>query len=144
MPSPTSSHPQETLHCVLRYEQYPISMTFQHISGEYFLLYIRWFSTEAWTGPDHFESGTDMVTKAEFRLGEDGQVKEMGVFVEPEMGEHKIWFRKARTANSDGSWQYYTAGPSAFRAKSSHGVSGAGGQRKLFSRMGQGMAPLFA
>lgn len=143
-PSSKSPRPQETLHCVLQYEQYPITMTFQHMSGEFFLLYIRWFSTEARIRPDDFEIGTDMVTKAEFRLGEDGQVKDMGLLVEPEMGEDKIWFKKDGAENSDRSGQCYRADSSAFGAKSSQGVSGAGRQRRLFSRMGQRMAPLFA
>ena len=34
------------------------------------------------------------MTKAEFRRGDDGTVKEMGALLEPMMGEEKIWFRK--------------------------------------------------
>lgn len=35
-----------------------------------------------------------MVSKAEFRLNEAGEVAELGVLVEPEMGDAKIWFSK--------------------------------------------------
>ena len=113
-------------------------MTFQHISGEYFLIFVRWFSTEARNEPDDLEPGTDGITKAEFRLGEDGHVKEMGVLLEPEMGGDKIWFKKAGPENR------YTADSSADRRKSSHGASSTREQRRLFSSSGQTMAPLFA
>ena len=43
--SPISSDPssllQSILHSVFQYEQYPISLSFQHISSEYFLVYVR-------------------------------------------------------------------------------------------------------
>ena len=53
----------------------------------------------------------------------------MGLLVEPEMEEAKIWFKKAGTANNDESGQYYTADSSAFRAKSSQGVSGKSAEK---------------
>ncbi len=36
----------------------------------------------------------DLVKKAEIRLGEDGKVKELGVQLEEEMGDDKIWFTR--------------------------------------------------
>ena len=37
---------------------------------------------------------TDHVSKAEFRIGEDGDVAAFGIIMEPEMDQAKIWFRK--------------------------------------------------
>ena len=36
----------------------------------------------------------DQVSKAEFRLSQDGKVKELGLGLEEEMGDEKIWFTK--------------------------------------------------
>lgn len=36
----------------------------------------------------------DSVSKAEFRLGQDGKVKELGLQLDAEMGDEKIWFTK--------------------------------------------------
>lgn len=142
--SHTAPKPQETLHCLLQYEQYPVSIFFQHVSGEYFMVYVRDFSTEAQIAPDDHELATDGLSKAEFRLGEDGQVKELGVLLEGEMGDAKIWFKKAGAENGDGYEKCFTAGSSAVKLESSEITSGTGGQRKLFSRSGKGLAPLFA
>lgn len=67
--------------------------SFQHISGEYFIV--------KGCFPDMPDEEIDMMDplhvlllKAEFRLGEDGEVKELGLGFEQEMGEEKIWFRK--------------------------------------------------
>lgn len=124
-------------------EQYPVSITFQHISSEYFLLYLRSYSTEPRSTTDDFEVATDGLSKAEFRLGEDGQVKEMGVVLEPAMWDAKIWFNKAEAENSDGYEKDFAAGSSAVRMESSQGANDAKGQRKLFSKFGPGLAPLF-
>ena len=121
-----------------------MSISFQHISGEYFLIYIRWFSTEARIAPDDFEPGIDGISKAEFRIGEDGQVKELGVLLEPEMGEGKIWFKKAGAKNGHEYEKHFKAGSSAVKTESKQGASGAGGTRRLFSRSGKVLAPLFA
>ena len=56
------------------------------------MIYIR-FSDEA-RQPGDYEPMRDSVTKAEFRLGQDGKVKELGLRLEEEMGEEKIWFTK--------------------------------------------------
>ena len=134
---------------MIHYGQYPISLSFQHISSEYFLLYVRWFSTSARsTTSSDFDIETDTVSKAEFRLGEDGQVEEMGVLLEPEMGGAKIWFRKEKSGakDSDGCKKCSTHSSSfTVGTQSSQGVNSAGGPSRLFSRIpGDGMAPLFA
>ena len=69
---------------------------------------------------------------------------ELGVLLEAEMGEAKIWFKKVGIENSDGYETYFKAGSSAVRTENNLGASGAGGQMKLFSRSGKGLAPLFA
>lgn len=143
-PSPTASKPQDTLHCLLHYEQWPISISFQHISGEYFLVYFRFYTTDARTAPDDYETATDGLSKAEFRLGEDGRVKELGVMLEGEMGGAKIWFKKEGTENGDGYEKISKASSSAVKTESHQGGSDAGGQRWLFSRPGKTLAPLFA
>ena len=108
------------------------------------MVYVRFFTAEAREAPDDYEITTDGLSKAEFQLGEDGQVKELGILLEPEMGEAKIWFKKAGAENGGGYEKCFTAGSSAVRAESSQGASGAGGQRRLFSRFGRSLAPLFA
>ena len=44
--------------------------------------------------PGDYEPTRDSISKAEFRLGEDGKVKEMGLQLEVEMSDDKIWFTK--------------------------------------------------
>ena len=107
------------------------------------MIFTRAFSTEPRTAPDDYEITTDYLSKAEFRLGEDGRVKELGIVLEPEMGEAKIWFKKAGAENGDGYQKHFTADSSAAKAEIDHSASSAGGQRKLFSRSGKRLAPLF-
>ena len=143
-PSKTGSIPQETLHCLLHYDQWPISISFQHISGEYFLAYFRFYTAEARNAPDDYETATDGLSKAEFRLGEDGKVKELGIMLEQEMGGAKIWFKKEGTENRDGYESIFEDGSSAIKTESYQGRGGARGQSTLFSRPGKALAPLFA
>lgn len=70
----------------------PISIQFTHISGENFVIYVR--SSEETRQPGDYEPMRDIVSKAEFRLGVDGKVKELGLLLEEEMGDEKIWFAK--------------------------------------------------
>ena len=124
------------------------------MSGEYFLIFIRWHSTEAHipssssSSSDDFILENDLLSKAEFRLGEDGQVKEMGVWLEAEMGDAKIWFRKAGAGDNDGyEAHFFTAESSTFKTAAADGRGASGGQHGqtvFFSRAGQGLAPLFA
>ena len=139
----TSSKPPKALHCLLQYEQYPISISFQHISGEYFAIYIRVYSTEGQTAPDDYETTTDDFSKAEFRIGEDGQVKELGVLLESEMGGAKIWFKKGGAENEGGCEKCFKAGSSGAKTASSWGASVAGEHRKLFFKPRKALAPLF-
>ncbi len=118
-------------------------MSFQHVSGEYFMIFTRAFSTEPQKAPDDYEITTDIFSKAEFRLGEDGRVKELGIVLEPVMGEAKIWFKKAGAENGDGYEKCFTGDSSAAKTDSDHSANSAGGQRKLFSRSGKHLAPLF-
>ena len=129
---------------MLQYEQYPISISFLHISGEHFLIYLRWFSTEGRLAPDDFEPATDGISKAEFRLGEDGQVKELGILLESEMGEAKIWFKKASAENGDEHEKPSNPCSSVVKTESEQGANAAEGQRRFFSKSGKLLAPLFA
>ena len=70
----------------------PTSIDFTHVSGENFIIHIR---TNGMTRkPDDHEPMRDSVSKAEFRLGQDGKVKKLGLGLEAEMGDEKIWFTK--------------------------------------------------
>lgn len=69
-----------------------MSVVLSHVSGEYFVAYVR--SEEETRPPGDYEPSRDSVLKAEFRLGENGGVKELGLLLEPEMGEDLIWYTK--------------------------------------------------
>lgn len=140
----SASKSQVYLHCSLQYEQSAISITFQHVSGEYFMIHIRLYTTEARRTPDDFEINTDGASKAEFRIGEDGAVKELGILLETEMGEAKIWFRKAGTGDHDEYKTDFDSGSLATQMGSRKGASGVEGQIKLFSGFGMRLAPLFS
>ena len=56
------------------------------------MIYVR--SSEEARQPGDYEPMRDSVSKAEFRLGQDGKVKELGLRLEEEMGDAKIWFTK--------------------------------------------------
>lgn len=142
--SNTATESPVTLNSLIQFEQYPLSLSFQHISGEYFLIYVRLFSTETEIAPDDNEIETDGLSKAEFRLGEDGKVQELGVLLEPEMGEGKIWFKKTG-ADGDGSREGHEADSPTDNIKtSSQTENGARGRKALFSKSGTVLAPLFA
>ena len=126
------------------FEQYPLSLSFRHISGEYFLIYYRLFSTETEIAPDDYEIETDGLSKAEFRLGEDGRVQELGVLLEPEMGEGKIWFKKTSAWYGEGSSKSRETDSPADNMKISQPQNEATGRKGLFSRSGTILAPLFA
>lgn len=70
----------------------PTSIDFTHISGENFVIYIQAYGKTR--KPHDYEPMRDSVSKAEFRLGQDGKVKELGLGLEEEMGDEKIWFTK--------------------------------------------------
>lgn len=93
-PSPSTGvgSPQEILHT----DSYTLNglmlIDFAHVSGENFVIYTRPY--EEPRQPGDYEPMLDSVSKAEFRLGEDGKVKELGLLLEEEMGDDKIWFTK--------------------------------------------------
>ncbi|MCJ1359335.1 MAG: hypothetical protein MMC33_009336 [Icmadophila ericetorum] len=62
-------------------------LEFEHISGEFFLAYGAIPKKDG-----SREHAGDL--KAEFKIGQDGTVKEMGLTLEPMMGEELIWFQK--------------------------------------------------
>lgn len=69
-----------------------VSIDFTHVSGEYFVIYVRHGGEPRRLG--NYDTMFDSVAKAEFRLGHDGKVKELGLQLEEEMGDEKIWFTK--------------------------------------------------
>ena len=71
---------------------WPLSIDFTHVSGEYFVIYVRLL--EDVREPGDYDAMRDSVQKAEIRLGEDGKVKELGLQLEEDMGDDKIWFTK--------------------------------------------------
>ena len=85
---------KEILHTTSYELDGPVSIDFTHASGEYFVMYVR--VLEETRTPGDYEPRRDSVSKAEFRLGEDGKVKEMGLQLEAEMGDDKIWFTKVK------------------------------------------------
>ena len=85
---PLPESPQLILHADARYKTFPYLFDFEHVSGEFFLLYISRSFTEV-------EFGPSSVTKAEFRLDESGKVSEVGIALEPEMEGGEIWFKRA-------------------------------------------------
>ena len=56
------------------------------------MVYVRAFSSRTRQAPDDYDPSTDSVSKAQFILGEDGKVEGLGVQLDGEMGEAKIWF----------------------------------------------------
>ena len=71
----------------------PIYISFSHVSGDFFLVWARPYAIAEPEESD-WRPWVDIVTKGEFRIGESGKVKQLGVNIEPEMGEKKIWWEK--------------------------------------------------
>ena len=96
------THPQSPLgvnsfqakqHLTLKTNRtWPVHFDFEHISGEFFIG--RAYFVQGMEQPDLHDPLHVQLTKVEFRMGEDGRVKEVGALLEPMMGEEKIWFRK--------------------------------------------------
>ena len=137
-----------TLYSRLDNEVLPTQITLTHISASYFLFYGRFFADEPRTDPEDTEVNTDGISKAEFKLGEDGQVKMLGVLLEPEMGDNKIWFTKKGTANENEYATIVNPEP-MFQKMQEHdrlrGLDDKGAMPSLFSsRMGFNLAPFLA
>ena len=92
LPDPCSTH---LLHADVWDRTWPQFVNLHHVTGEYFLVHTR-FAAVANTSEEYvdYALGLDSMVPAEFRIGADGKVVEMGVGIEPSMGEEKIWFRK--------------------------------------------------
>ncbi|KAL8797080.1 MAG: hypothetical protein Q9182_007261 [Xanthomendoza sp. 2 TL-2023] len=85
----TPEHQQHHLRSTFNHT-WPIVLDFQHVSGEYFV------ATGQMSPPSGEIDPTDPLEvqpfKAEFRVGEDGQVAEFGATFEAQTGGRKIWF----------------------------------------------------
>lgn len=71
---------------------WPVIFDFEQVSGEFFV--IRAYDDPHLDNRDLNDPFQVSIYKAEFRIGEDGKVREFGAAIEPKMGEEKIWFRK--------------------------------------------------
>ncbi|MCJ1469463.1 hypothetical protein MMC07_008096 [Pseudocyphellaria aurata] len=65
----------------------PLVIDFEHVSGEYLLASIALIKADGFRD-------VQSITKAEYRLNEAGTVDELGIILDAEMGEDKIWFTK--------------------------------------------------
>jgi hypothetical protein len=61
-------------------------MSFEHVSGEYFLITSKFMGDLNALFPE--------IYPAEFRVGVDGEVKQVGIRWEEQMGEDKIWLTR--------------------------------------------------
>jgi hypothetical protein len=64
----------------------PQRFTFEHVSGEFFTVNSEHVADFGALFPD--------VYSAEFKIGADGRVSEVGIAWEEEMGEEKIWLKR--------------------------------------------------
>ncbi|KAL8723192.1 MAG: hypothetical protein Q9225_000458 [Loekoesia sp. 1 TL-2023] len=91
-PKLLSSPPPPHLHSHIN-RTFASTLSFSHVSGEFFLIKGHLDLSEGEVDTENPLS--NMLYKAEFRLGEDGEVAEVGVNLEPQMGEgKKIWFMR--------------------------------------------------
>ncbi|MCJ1469292.1 hypothetical protein MMC07_007925 [Pseudocyphellaria aurata] len=87
-----SAQPSQILQAALN-RTFPRVLDFQHVSGEFFVVHdADAYTYEADQGGSR--PGLHQLEKAEFRIGENGTVKEMGIALEPAMGDEKIWFQR--------------------------------------------------
>lgn len=88
-----SARRRQHLRSVIDDRTWHFVLDFIHASGEFFVLTARMSTSSDEVDPtDPLEV---LFFKAEFRIGEDGEVAEFGAALEPEMGEgEKIWFKK--------------------------------------------------
>ena len=85
--------PRQHLRSVVN-RTWPYIVEFIHVSGEFFILKAQYSSPYGDGDPrDPMEM---QLIKAEFRIGEDGEVAEFGAALESEMKGEKIWFRKVK------------------------------------------------
>ena len=84
---PYQSLPDKVLHIEVSDRAWAFVVDFEHVSGEYYLIYVSLIHSDG-------SKQTMQVTKAEFQLNQAGKVARMGIAIEPEMGDDKIWFQK--------------------------------------------------
>ncbi|KAL8755096.1 MAG: hypothetical protein Q9199_003885 [Rusavskia elegans] len=75
---------------------WPYVFDFIHVSGEYFV--VKGQMSTPYGEVDPTDPLEVQVIKAEFRLGENGEIAEFGVALEPEMKDEKIWFERVKGA----------------------------------------------
>ncbi len=92
---PSLSHSKQLLHADVLDRTWPQIINLHHVSGDYFLGHARFaiLSNTSEASTDYL-SDWDNMLPAEFRIGSNGKVTEMGLGNEPEMGKEKLWFRK--------------------------------------------------
>ena len=92
---PSVSEHGSILHADVFDRTWPQIINLHHISGEYFKVHAR-FAFVANTSEEFadYVPGYEQMIPAEFRIGANGQVTEMGIGIESQMGQRKIWFRK--------------------------------------------------
>ncbi|KAL8855260.1 MAG: hypothetical protein Q9178_008089 [Gyalolechia marmorata] len=84
-------HPHHHLRSIFD-RTFPYIFDFIHVSSEFFIL--KGQISTPYGKQDPMDPVDVTLLKAEFRLGEDGEVAEFGAALEPEMGEEKIWFKR--------------------------------------------------
>ncbi len=91
----SSANSKYLLHADILDRTWPQILNLHHVSGEYFLGHTRFaaLANTSEASADYVTGGDNMLP-AEFRIGADGKVAELGMAIEREMGKEKIWFRK--------------------------------------------------
>ena len=95
-PTDLSDHDSEQiLHADFWDRTWPQLVNLHHVSGEYFLAHFRHaaLSNSSEELADYVPIW-DGIRRAEFRIGANKQVSEIGIEIGPSMSEEKIWFRK--------------------------------------------------
>ncbi|KAL8700250.1 MAG: hypothetical protein Q9201_005547 [Fulgogasparrea decipioides] len=88
----TLSQDEQHLQSIMN-RSWAYELEFQHVSGEYFFVKGYPYMEEK----DYLDRTNIFqisLFKAEFRLGENGEIAEFGAAFEPEMKEEKIWFKR--------------------------------------------------
>ena len=86
---------EQILHADVQDRTWPQTVNLHHVSGEYFIAHGR-FAALANTSEEFadYVPTWDGMFPAEFRIGDDGKVRELGIRIESLMGKEKVWFRK--------------------------------------------------
>ena len=83
--SPLSNEPSDRLRAAVFDRVWPMIVEFEHVSGEYFLGHVYKPLTDG-------TKTLQAVTKAQFKVNDGAQVAELGILIEPAMGQDLIWF----------------------------------------------------